>query len=202
MQSATSVGTRGNRAVADFDSLFREYHRRAYNFAYRLTGNRDDAEDLTQEALLRAYRARERYDPARPFDRWLFRIMSNLFIDRLRARSNVSILSLDVPPPTSDGEIAPTDIADENSDPSRIVLREVMDERLQNALASLPPQFRETVLLTEVEGMSYDEAANQLGCAVGTVRSRIHRARGLMRESLSGKPTRRRRRRRAYETNS
>ncbi len=177
----------------DFDTLVRNHHRRAFSFAYRMTGNREDAEDLIQDAFLRAYRALDRYDPERPFDRWLYRIITNLFIDRLRSKPRQSILSLDLPMEGSDGDMLFSDIADEAADPSEIVLRDVMDERLQRALLALPPQFRRTVVLTDVEGMSYDEAADVLGCAVGTIRSRLHRARVMMRHALAGKPARRRR---------
>lgn len=182
-----------NHRQANFDELLKTHHRRAYNFAYRMTGNREDAEDLTQEAFLRAYRALDRYDPERPFDRWLYRIMTNLFIDRLRSRPPQSLLSIDVPVEGNDGELVVNDIADETSDPSRIVLRDVMDERLQEALNGLPMQFRETVVLTDIEGLSYEDAAELLGCAVGTIRSRLHRARVMMRKSLAGCPHRRRR---------
>lgn len=177
----------------DFDTLVRNHHRRAFSFAYRMTGNREDAEDLIQDAFLRAYRALDRYDPERPFDRWLYRIITNLFIDRLRSKPRQSVLSLDLPMEGSDGDMLFSDIADEAADPSEIVLRDVMDERLQRALLALPPQFRRTVVLTDVEGMSYDEAADVLGCAVGTIRSRLHRARVMMRQALAGKPARRRR---------
>ncbi len=181
----------------DFDRMLREHHRRAFSFAYRMTGNREDAEDLTQDAFVRAYRARDRYDPTRPFDRWLYRIIGNLFIDRLRSRPRAVPLSLDAPMEGNDGDMLFSDIPDERADPAYIVLREVMDERLQSALNALPHQFRQTVLLTDVEGMSYDEAADTLDCAVGTIRSRLHRARVMMRASLAGRPAGRRRNRSA-----
>ena len=178
-----------------FDRLLREHHRRAFSFAYRLTGNREDAEDLTQDAFLRAYRAFDRYDHDRPFDRWLYRIITNLFIDRLRSRPRTTPLSLDAPLEGIDGEQVLGEIADDTTDPSRMVMRDVMDERLQAALDRLPPQFRETVVMTDIEGLSYEEAAQLLGCAVGTIRSRLHRARVMMRDALAGCPAPRRRRR-------
>jgi RNA polymerase sigma-70 factor (ECF subfamily) len=192
MRNATTA-----TAPLDFDRMLREHHRRAFSFAYRMTGNREDAEDLTQDAFVRAYRARDRYDPTRPFDRWLYRIIGNLFIDRLRSRPRSAPLSLDAPMEGNDGDMLFSDIPDEGADPACIVLREVMDERLQKALNALPHQFRQTVLLTDVEGMSYDEAADTLDCAVGTIRSRLHRARVMMRASLAGRPSGRRRSRSA-----
>lgn len=166
----------------------REHYRKAYSFAYRMAGNREDAEDLTQEAFVRAYRAFDRYDPARPFERWLFRILANLFVDTLRSRPRQAPLSLDSPLEGSDGDTLFSEISDREADPARHVLREIVDERIQRALDNLPTVFRQTVLLTDVEGMSYEDAAEILDCAVGTIRSRLHRARLLMRKELTGKP--------------
>ncbi len=187
---ATAVAVTGRTVDARFEALVREHQRKAYAFAYRMAGNREDAEDITQEAFIRAYRAFDRYDGSRPFDRWLFRIIANLFVDRLRARPKQAPLSLDAPMEGNDGDSLFSEIPDEDADPSRLVMREIMDERLQQALNRLPVEFRKTVLLTDVDGMSYDEAAELLGCAVGTIRSRLHRARVMMRDYLMGRSTR------------
>jgi len=167
-----------------FEDLMRDHYRKAYAFAYRMTGNREDAEDLTQEGFVRAYRAYERYDPSRPFDRWLFRIIANLFVDLLRSRPKQSPLSLDAPLEGNDGDTLYSEIADERADPSMLVMQNLMDEDLQDALNRLPAGFRQTVMLTDVENLSYEEAAGILGCAVGTIRSRLHRARMMMRRFI------------------
>jgi len=164
-----------------FNQLMRDNYRKAYSFAYRMAGNREDAEDLTQEAFVRAYRAFHRYDTSRPFERWLFRIIANLFVDKLRTRPKLAPVSLDSPMEGSDGDALFSEIADYESDPSKVVMKEIVDETIQGALTSLPLAFRQTVLLTDVEGLSYEEAAGLLGCAVGTIRSRLHRARMMMR---------------------
>ncbi len=190
--TACDTGVQRTSAVF-FNRLMQEHYRKAYSFAYRLSGNKEDAEDLTQEAFVRAFRAFDRYDPGRPFDRWLFRIVANLFVDRLRARPKQAPLSLDTPYEGNDGDSLFSEIPDEEADPSRILMRGVMDERIQSALNNLPSVFRQTVLLTDIEGMSYDEAAEVLGCAVGTIRSRLHRARVIMRSALTGRPAARRR---------
>lgn len=179
-----------SRSSARFDSLMKENYRKAYSFAYRMSGNREEAEDLTQEAFVRAYRAFERYDASRPFERWLFRIIANLFVDKLRSRPKQSLLSLDSPLEGHNGDAIYSEIADVQADPMRHVVETVLDERIQGALNALPAPFRETVILTDVEGMGYDEAAELLGCAVGTIRSRLHRARVMMRNHLLGNPKR------------
>lgn len=187
MTSTQDSSIRLQSASPSFTDLVRTYNRKAYAFAYRLTNNRENAEDLVQDAFVRAYRAFDRYDPTRPFDRWLFRIINNLFVDRLRAQPRQQPLSLDNPLEGDDGDALYSEIPDVESDPARVLLRDVMDERLQAALGSLPPVFRETVILTDVEGMPYEEAAEVLGCAVGTIRSRLHRARVMMRDTLAGR---------------
>ena len=192
MNSYSIENTKPSTAPS-FEELMKSHYRKAYSFAYRLAGNQEDAEDLTQEAFLRVYRSFQHYDSTRPFDRWLFRIISNLFVDTLRARPKIAPLSLDTPIEGNDGDTMFSEIPDVDSDPANQVLREVMDERIQGALNALPPAFRKTVILTDVEGMSYDEASKILGCAVGTVRSRLHRARLMMRATMAGRTISKRR---------
>ena len=173
----------------EFDHLVERYHKQAYNIAYRLTGNHADAEDLTQEAFLRAFRFFGHYRRDLPFENWLFRIMSNLFVDELRRRPKARIQSLDTPVAGGDlsGESnAYLEIADSRDNPERVVLHEELDEQIQKALATLPPDFRMTVILADIEGMSYEEISETMGCSLGTVRSRLHRGRKMLRNRLAG----------------
>jgi RNA polymerase sigma-70 factor (ECF subfamily) len=171
----------------EFERLMSRTKRHAYNLAYRMTGNRDDAEDLTQEAYVRAFRSFDKYNRAMPFENWFFRILSNLFVDGLRRKPKQAPISLDQPLSGSTGDDEYTiDLPDEASDPSRQVLDQVMDERLQKALGSLPKEFREAVLYCDVAGLSYEEIAAKMGTSIGTVRSRIHRGRLALRKKLAG----------------
>src|SRR5215470_17970892 len=137
---------------AEFERLVERTQRQAYNVAYRLTGNRDDAEDLTQEAYLRAYRSFATYNRQLPFESWFFRILSNLFIDLLRRRPKQKPLSLDQPVGDEDSEEnLLLQIADEEANPERSLVDQVMDERIQKALEALPEAFRVAVLLCDVE---------------------------------------------------
>src|SRR5258708_39250306 len=97
-----SVTARNDRS--EFDSLVRRCHRQAYNIAYRMMGNHADAEDLTQEAFLRAFRFFDRYNREMPFENWLYRIISNVFIDELRRRPKAKSQSLDQPLPNTGSE--------------------------------------------------------------------------------------------------
>jgi RNA polymerase sigma-70 factor, ECF subfamily len=183
------AGTELNRQDhAEFEKLMGRTQKQAYNMAYRLTGNRDDAEDLTQEAYLRAYRSFATYNRSLPFESWFFRILSNLFIDLLRRRPKQKPLSLDQPvaEDESDDNLM-FQIPDEGSNPERNLMDTVMDEKLQTALAALPEPFRVAVLLCDVEGKSYEEIADIMGSSIGTVRSRIHRGRSLLRQAMMPK---------------
>jgi RNA polymerase sigma-70 factor, ECF subfamily len=172
----------------EFDSLVQRYHKQAYNIAYRLTGNHADAEDLTQEAFVRAFRFFDNYRRDLPFENWLYRIISNLFVDDLRRKPKARIHSLDAPVGgDSSGESnAFFEIPDTRENPERVVLHEELDEQIQKALASLPPDFRMTVILADIEGMSYEEISETMRCSLGTVRSRLHRGRKLLRAKLAG----------------
>ncbi len=173
------------RQTVEFERLIAKTKRQAYNIAYRMTGNRDDAEDLTQEAYLRAFRSFESYNRQMPFESWFFRILSNLFIDLLRRRPKQRPLSLDQPMNDEDNEESLLmQLRDDESNPESQLMETVMEERLQNALNLLPEPFRVAVLLCDVEGLSYEEIAARMGCSIGTVRSRIHRGRTHLRKTL------------------
>jgi RNA polymerase sigma-70 factor, ECF subfamily len=170
----------------EFDVLVHRCHRQAYNIAYRLTGNRADAEDLTQESFLRAYRFFDRYNRTMPFENWLYRIMSRVFIDELRKRPKFKTQSLDQPLLAGDSGDAEVllEIPDFENDPERLVLDDLLDEHLQFALNTLPAEFRVAVILADIEGLSYEEIAETMNCSLGTVRSRLHRGRKLLRQRL------------------
>jgi len=171
----------------EFDTLVNRCHRQAYNIAYRLTGNHADAEDLTQESFLRAYRFFDRYNREMPFENWLYRIMSRVFIDELRKRPKYKTQSLDQPLYTGDNGDADVmlEIPDLESNPEQMTLCDTLDEYLQRALNALPEEFRVAVILADIEGLSYEEIAETMNCSLGTVRSRLHRGRKLLRQRLN-----------------
>ncbi len=170
---------------SEFDRLVRRYHKQAYNIAYRMTGNHADAEDLTQDAFVRAFRFFGNYRRDWPFDNWLFKIMSNLFVDDLRRKPKAKSQSLDQPVETgSNREDLYLEIPDNGSNPERLILSQELDEHIQRALNCLPKDFRLTVILADIEGMSYEEISETMHCSLGTVRSRLHRGRKLLRSKI------------------
>lgn len=190
----------GSHAADEFEQLFQRSYSRAYNAAYRMMGNASDAEDLTQEAFVRVWASFDRYDRTRPFEGWLFRILSNLAIDRWRRHANTSVCSLDAEGSggrgngrrsasgSRDGRSATllACLADErpSSMPEQSYLRSETGLRVRRALSALPGDYRKAVVLADVQGYSYEEIANCVGCPLGTVRSRLHRGRQLLRQHL------------------
>jgi len=159
-----------------WEEVARVYGRKIYNFAYRLTGNGDDASDLVQEVLLRVRRGLDSYQPG-SFEGWLWRITRNAFLDDVRRRNRRP--TAPIPDEVDRWELASSPSADVEY--SRISI----GDDVQKALLELPIEFREAVVLCDVVGLSYEEIARAVAVPVGTVRSRIHRGRKLLRESLT-----------------
>ncbi|MFA0757281.1 MAG: hypothetical protein YPKNTGVA_002814 [Candidatus Fervidibacter sp.] len=173
------------KRAEEFERLVRTHQSALYRVAYRLAGNRDDAEDLLTEALTEAWSAFDRFQTEDGFVRWVATIMTHTFLDWKRKANRIDWVSLDNPTPEEDDEgEGGWDIADENADPEAVAMRRQFWRDAQKALDDLPPEFRAAVVLVDMEGLSYEEAAQVLGCPIGTVRSRLHRARAMLRERL------------------
>lgn len=154
-----------------------EYGRAAYNFAYRLTGNEPDARDLTQDAFIRVFRAWRSFQPGTSFLSWLYRIITNLYRDELRRRKGVFQQELpEDNAPQEYGGGRPLAV-----DPIGTYVEGQLSEPLSVALSQLSPDQRQVVLLADIEELSYQEIAQIAGCSIGTVRSRLHRARNQLR---------------------
>lgn len=163
----------------EFEQVVAEYGGKIYSTALHLTGNVDDAADLTQDVFERVYRNLHRYEPG-TFDGWLYRVTRNLFLDRVRRRSNIRTEPL----PEEDWKIP----ASAEPGPADVIERATLEARLEQGLATLSPDFRLAVVLCDIEGLTYDEIVAATGWPLGTVRSRIHRARKSMRDYLAAHP--------------
>ena len=169
--------------VAWYETIVHRYARHVYNIAYRMVGNEADARDLSQEAFLRVYRVLRRVEPGIPLESWLHRIVSNLYIDLLRRRPRVRVESLDVPLPTPRGEVL-REFPDLTFSPEAVLEKERLDRAIQGALGALSEDLRLVVVLSDVEGFSYEEIATTLRVPLGTVKSRLHRARQILQHRL------------------
>jgi RNA polymerase sigma-70 factor, ECF subfamily len=153
-----------------------------YRSALRLTHNRAEAEDLVQETYLRAFRSFHRFDPGTNCRAWLFTILRNAFLNRLR-RDGREILLDDASPPEPPSD-AP-EAAGLGGSPEEQLVQTVLHGDVDRALRALPMPFREAVILADLEGLSYKEIAEVVGCPIGTVMSRLARGRRLLRSSLA-----------------
>lgn len=163
-----------------WDEVVREHSGRVYRLAYRLSGNKQDAEDLTQETFVRVFRSLANYTPG-TFEGWLHRITTNLFLDLVRRRQRIRFDAL---PDDSAGQQGAT-IPGREPSPEQAYADTHLDPDVQAALDGLPPDFRVAVVLCDIEGLTYEEIAATLGIKLGTVRSRIHRGRLALREALA-----------------
>jgi RNA polymerase sigma-70 factor (ECF subfamily) len=163
-------------AMPTWDEVVREHADRVYRLAYRLAGNKADAEDLTQETFVRVFRSLAEYQPG-TFEGWLHRITTNLFLDMVRRRQRIRFDALP--------EDAGDRLASHEAGPEQAYDELHLDPEIQRALDALPADFRVAVVLCDLEQLSYEEIAATLGIKVGTVRSRIHRGRVLLREALA-----------------
>lgn len=158
------------------DEIVEQYKHRVYRHALRLTGNPHDAEDLTQEVFLRVMRALPNYTPG-TFEGWLHRITTNAFLDQARRKSKIRFDAL--------AEDADNRMPGREPAADVVLTEQALEADIEAALAALPQQFRDAVVLCDIEGLSYDEVAAALDVKTGTVRSRIHRGRTLLRQALA-----------------
>lgn len=171
--------------MALFDTLARRYYASLYRYALSLTRCPDQASDLTQETMVRAFRRFGTYDRSRPFLYWLRRVAYHVFLDSLRLHRPPATVSLDALRELSDGNTPiAADVPDHTYNPEQILMHRTLEEWLDRSIRALPRDFRDALILCDVAGLSYREIAGALGCQIGTVSSRVHRARHLLRQAL------------------
>lgn len=181
----TDIGAR-ERATAEYEALLTPILEAAYGTAYRMTRNRDDAEDLVQEAAVQAFRAYGLFLPGTNFKAWFFKILLNCFRGSCRKRKrqpeiapldDVSELYMYV-------QTAKAGLHQQNTNPGALVISKMSEEQIEMAIEALPDEYRAVAVLYFMEEISYQEIADILDCPVGTVRSRLHRGRKLLQKAL------------------
>ena len=182
-----TIQTPGAGKRAEFERYFRETNRAVFSLAYRILGNRAVAEDLTQEAYVRAWQAFGQYRDLGTFRPWINRILINLTSEWRRRNARQHAYSLNETLVCGDGESEyareiPADVPDMDS----IVLSTETRTQVYEALMGLPESYRVAVTLAHVEDKSYQEISEIIGCPIGTVRSRVHRGSALLRRRLAG----------------
>jgi RNA polymerase sigma-70 factor, ECF subfamily len=175
-------------SAREFERLMNETYRRAYHMAFQLTGNASEAEDLVQETYVKAWKGFHSYETGRSFLNWILRILQRANLD-MRRRDNpirkAEPLSLIVSP--NDGDVQDIDVVDSSARADELVLRSEVRAELLSALAELPAVYGEALVLCDLEDFTYQQIAESQNTTVGTVRSRIHRGRTLLREVLKNR---------------
>lgn len=168
----------GKRNQRDaFEKLAEGAFPAVYGTALRLTRSKDDAEDLAQEAIIRAYEAYDKFDGTN-FKAWILKIVTNLYINRYRKQQRGPQFS------STEDENAVEPVADRSETPDRLVFDGLLGQEVEAALANVPEDFRIAVILSDIEGMSYQEVADMTDVPLGTVRSRLARGRAILRRQL------------------
>lgn len=169
---------------AIFDGEFMPHIDSMYNFGYRLTFDEDDAKDLVQDTYLKAYRFINSFEQGTNAKAWLFRILKNSFINEYRKKSKqptkVDYQEVETYYNSDDVHYQST------SDLRAESIKDMLGDEISNALNSLAVDFRTVIILCDLEGFTYEEMAKILDIPIGTVRSRLHRARNLLKEKLQG----------------
>lgn len=164
-------------------TLICRYERRTYHLAYRLMGNHADASDAAQEAFVRVYTRLGNFRGDSAFSTWLFRVVTNTCLDELRRRGRLRHASLDSPLTTEEGTL-PRESCAEGDDPVEMAEQREVQDAVQRAIDRLPEEYRIVVILRDLRGHTYQEIAVALNSSLGTIKSRLHRARHALRAIL------------------
>jgi RNA polymerase sigma-70 factor (ECF subfamily) len=170
---------------AAFQEIVRRYRNPITNFVYRMLDDYERSVELAQETFIRVYTSAERYQANYSFSTYIYRIASNLAISELRRRKRRKFVSLFSPFTNDDGEAVEIDPPDVGMLQDEAMIAEERRKAVARAITSLPEKYRAAIVLRDVEGLSYDRIAEVLNLSEGTVKSRINRARNLLKEKLS-----------------
>lgn len=173
-----------NGDIAAFEELISRFDRKIYTVAYRFMGNYDDASDVAQEALIRAYQAIKTFRGDSSFYTWLYHIVSNVARDELRKRSRNLTTSIDAPVSNDEGDVV-RQMPDRGMTPDRVYEENEFQQYLQDLINDLPEEYRLVLVMREIQDFAYEEIAEQLHCSLGTVKSRLSRARQILRKKIT-----------------
>lgn len=173
-------------SVEAFEELIKQCQKKVFNIAYKMTGNYDDANELAQEAFIRAYKSINKFKGDSLFSTWIYRITTNVCLDELRKRKNQKVISLDEDIKYNDEEVK-QQIKDESPGPEKILEKKEINGLIRECIESLPPDYKTVIILRDIEGFSYEEISKIVNCPEGTVKSRINRARKTLRDIFKNK---------------
>lgn len=177
-----SLLKKGDRAA--FNVLIEQYQAKVYNIATGMLSDPEDALDASQEVFINVFKSIGSFKEDSALSTWIYRICANVCKDFLRKRMRrLTVVSLD----SGDEEDEPLEIADDTKSPEQLSQQSELQRLVRETMDSLSPEYKEVLLLCDIEGLSYEEIAQVLKCPIGTVRSRLNRARQALRKKISEK---------------
>ena len=172
-----------NGRQGSFSKLIDKYKKLTFNVAYRMTNNLQDAEDISQEVFIRVYRSLYNFNPNYKFSTWLYQMTLNICRDRFR-KGKIPSVSLDAPFNKDDQKDFSSIIPDNQNNPEDIIMGVEQTNFINDLIASLPPKYREVITLRHLRDLSYEEMSKILNISLGSVKSRLFRARELLKNKL------------------
>ncbi|MGE5632629.1 MAG: sigma-70 family RNA polymerase sigma factor [Caulobacteraceae bacterium] len=169
--------------IESFELLISSYDKKAYNIALRMMGNEEDAKDMAQEALIRVFKAVKDFKEQSSFSTWLYRIVTNVCLDELRRRKKEKTVSLENTVETDSGEMR-LEVCSDKETPENVYERLEQRQLIKDAIKELNEEYRSVIILRDIQGFSYEEISSMLDCSLGTIKSRINRARSALRDKL------------------
>ncbi len=170
--------------VAAFESLIEDYQKRIFSIAYRMIQHQEDAADLTQEVILKIFKNLDKFKGDSKFSTWVYRIATNTCLDEIKKSRRRTTYSLDKEIETEEGSMA-AELPDTAPGPEEEAERKDIKKAVYAAIGQLGQEHKQVIVLRDLQGLSYEEIAEILHCSVGTVKSRISRARGNLKKLLA-----------------
>ena len=173
-----------NGDVAAFETLIEDYQKRIFSIAYRMIQHQEDAADLTQEVIVKIFKNLDKFKGDAKFSTWVYRIATNTCLDEIKKARRHTIYSLDKEIETEEGSIA-AQLPDTAPTPEEAAERKDLKKAIYAAIEELGKEHKQVIVLRDLHGLAYEEIADILQCSVGTVKSRISRARGNLKKLLA-----------------
>ncbi|WP_019227571.1 RNA polymerase sigma factor [Sedimentibacter sp. B4] len=172
-----------NGDVDAFEELIKDYKKVAYNIALRVLRNVEDAEDASQEALIKVYKSIQNFNMQSSFKSWMYRIVINTCID-FKRKKNINVVSIDENIDLGGNKEFQIEIADDTNNPDILIEKNFNSKLISDAVGRLEDDFKTIIILRDIQGFSYSEISEMLNCNLGTVKSRLNRARKSLKEIL------------------
>ena len=169
--------------ISAFEKLISLYEKKIYNYCYRMTNNREDAEDLTQDVFIKVYRNLKNFKGNSKFSTWIYRIAYNACVDKHRKKKKIQFFSLDSGNHDNTGN---TQLVSNNPLPEDEIIQKERYKKIQECIANLKPKYKTVIILRDIQNYSYEEIAEILQMPLGTVKSHISRARAALSDALKG----------------